>query len=322
MTQRAFRGNRLIFPVVDTVGQTCLFSFDLAANRMEQIATLQGSPGDLVASNQYLVWTDNTYIPETSTCPTESPALAPGTPSLPATSPCKKTLPQHRTEMHVYDLQTHRENNNYLLAGTSLDLDNDILVWQSGGGIYGKNLSSGQPFTITVQDSSQPKVSGEWVAYVTSASPEENLLAANLHLFNLQTGEDRLLGKVSNQVNGGGYAIDGGTLAWIKVSFGAERPIHELHVYNLATGQDRRVDTNNDDYRASLHLSDSLLVYLQKGWQAIDLQHDRKFDLFTPSSGWDSLDTPALFGNRLIWTETDKLSGVVRLYTAPVNRGS
>jgi hypothetical protein len=322
MTQRAFRGNRLVFPVVDTVGQTCLFSFDLAANRMEQIATLRGTPGDLVASNRYLVWTDNTYTPEMNTCPTESPALAPGAQPLPSTSPCRRTLPQHRSEMHVYDLQVHRESNYQLPAGNALDLDGDILVWQEGGGVYGKNLSSGQPYTITAQEGSQPKVAGEWVAYAASASPEENLLAANLHLFNLRTGEDRLLGKVSNQVNGGGYALDGETLAWVKISFGAERPIHELHVYNLATGQDRRVDTNNDDYRASLHLSDNLLVYLQKGWQGIDLQRDQKFDIFTPSSGWDSLDTPALFGNRLIWTETDKLSGVVRLYSAPVNRGS
>ena len=225
--------------------------------------------------------------------------------------------------MHAYDLQAHQVINYQLPRGSSLDLESDILVWQDGGGIYGKNLSTGQPFTVTTQGGSQPKLAGEWVVYVTRSNELAESLAADLHIFNMRTGETRLVGPVSNQVNGGGYAVENDILAWVKILHTTNSPSlrHELHIYSLATGQDRRVDVSNDDYRASLHLSDNLLIYLQKGWQAIDLQRDQKFDIFPPSIGWESLDTPDLFSNRLVWTETDKSSGVIRLYIAPVNRG-
>jgi len=320
MTQRAFSGNRLILPVVDTTGQTCLFSFDLAANRMEQIAILRGSAGDLVASDRYLVWTDNTYIPEVNACPTESPAPAPGTLApLPSTQ-CIGSTPQDRIETRVYDFQNHQELNRLIPMGSSFDLEGDNLVWQGRQGIYGENLSTGQPFTITAQGGSQPKIAGDWVVYAIR-SEESPMISADLHLFDRRTSQDMVLGTVSNPINGGGYAIDGDALAWVKVSFDPGHLLYELHIYSLRTGQDRRVDINNDGYRASLHLSGDLLVYLQKGWQAIDLRREQKFDLFTPSIGWESLDTPALLGNRLVWTETDKLSSVLRLYTATVNRG-
>jgi len=317
--QVVVHGNQLAIPVTDAEGWTCLFVSDLATGRSEQIATLRGALADLVLSDRYLVWTDHLYIPGSTPHPPEPPPPAPGTPTRPPSTPRSYTPTQDRTEMHVYDLGVRREVDFLVGSRQCLSLDGDVLVWQTYGGIYGQHLTTGQLFTVTTQEASCPKVAGEWVAYAARANGQPELLVADLHLFNWRTGEDRLLGLVSHQVYGGGYALDGESLVWIKVHFGTGTlppPLYELHVVTLATGQDRMLNISDNDYLADLRLSDGLLLYFaQKGWQAMDLRRDRQFAIFPSSMAGINLS-----GNRLIWVVPGYSPGTAQLYTALVDR--
>ncbi len=322
--QIATRGDQSAIPITDAEGWTCLFVSNLATGRSEQIATLRGSLGSLSISDSYLVWTDEVYTPEVNPCPPAAPATETRSPS----TPCTSVPPQQRTELHIYDLRARREVKREIGQRRFLALAGDVLAWQeyrgADWGIYGQKLSTGQSFTITTQGGSYPKVFGEWVAYVTRSKDAPESSSSELHLFNWQTGQDRLLGLVPSGVDGGGYTMEGNSLAWVKFSFGSatiQRPVHELHVYDLATGKDRKVDINDDSYLTGLQLSDDLLIYLQKGWQAVDLKRDLKFSVFPSSAGLESLGKIALSGNRLVWLETEKPSGVIRLYLAQLDRG-
>jgi hypothetical protein len=230
--------------------------------------------------------------------------------------------------MHVYDLGARREAELVVASRRFLDLDGNVLVWQeyrgTTWGIYGQDLVTGRPFTVTTQSASYPKVAGQWVAYVVRAATAPEDLASELHMFNRRTGEDSVLGLVSSSVDGGGFAIDGNSLAWVKVSLGAESAqpsVYELHVYDMIAGQDRQVNIGSNAYLTNLHLSDDLLLYLQHGWQAADLRRNITFEVFPPSAGLDMLSELVVFGNRLVWSETDRIVGVTRLYTSHIDRG-
>lgn len=322
----AVHGDQIVIPVTDAEGWTCIFVSDLASGRSEQIATLKGGLGDLAISDRYLVWTDE-IIAEGSNCP---PILTLET-STPSPSPlCAYIPPQQRTEMHIYDLGAGREIAHQVVKRHFFDLASDVLVWQEYGdtrGIYGRNLATGQPFTATTRIATYPHVAGDWVAYVDAKESTNEWWVTNLYLFNRKTGEESFIGPVSHDPDGGGYAIDGESLAWVKVLSGSSQqgatpPAYELHVYTLATGRDRKLDIVEDVYPTDLHLSDSLLLYhTQDGWQAMDLRRDLKFTIFPFSSALESVAGLKLSSERLVWLVSDRASGINQLYTAHVNRG-
>lgn len=326
-SQVALHHKLLIISVTDAQGWTCLFISDINGKRPEQIATLRGMLEELVVSDQYLVWVDKVYIvdsPEsgrTSESPASTREISPQQPG--AQHAVDASISTH-TYIHVYDLRARREVAQYEAERRFFDLANDVLVWQeyrgTTWGVYGQNLATGQMFTVTNESASYPRVGGDWIAYVGSRE-SVNRLAVDLHLFNWRTGEEMLIGPVSNDPGGKGYDIDEESLAWVKVQ--ADRqgfPSYELHIYNLATGNDRRLETGNGEYLGNLHLSDHLLIYAQSGWQAADPQTELMFTIFPSPAALESIPMLGVSNNRLVWGERDALSGAIHLYTAQINR--
>lgn len=327
LPQVALQHEMLIIPVSDAQGWTCLFISDINGKQPEQIATLRGMLEELVISDQYLVWIDKVYIVDSSKSGRTSESPVPTREISPQEAESQQALDaliSTRTYIHIYDLRARREVAQYEAERRFFDLANDVLVWQEyrgmTWGIYGQNLATGRTFTVTTESASYPRVGGDWIAYV-GLRESVNRLAVDLHLFNWRTGEDVLIGSVSNDPSGKGYDIDGETLAWVKVQVdGPGFPTYELHVYSLATGDDRRLETGDSKYLGNLHLSDHLLIYAQNGWQAADLQTGSMFTIFPSPAALELIPILDVSGNRLVWGERDALSSAIHLYTAQINR--
>lgn len=326
-SQVALHHQLLIIPVTDAQGWTCLFISDINGKRPEQIATLRGMLEELAVSDQYLVWVDKVYIvdsPEsgrTSESPVSTREIPPQQPG--ARHAVDASISTH-TYIHVYDLRARKEVAQHEAERRFFDLANDVLVWQeyqgTTWGIYGQNLATGRMFTVTTESASYPRISGDWIAYVGSRE-SINRLAVDLHLFNWRTGEEVLIGSVSNEPCGKGYDIDEGSLAWVKVQADKQGfPSYELHIYSLATGNDRRLETGDSEYLGNLRLSDHLLIYAQNGWQAADLQTDSMFTLFPSPAALESIPILGISNSRLVWGERDVSSNAIHLYTAQINR--
>lgn len=318
----ALSGKRAAVSITNADGWTCVFVGDINTGRAEQIASLRGNIQDLVISDQYAVWTDQTVEESSPPCTPKAPASAPGT-ALPLDQPCRSNPPQYRSELHVYDLQARREIDRRAGTYRFLNLSNDVLVWQDYFGIYGQSIANKQTFTVTLQSASYPKIAGDWIAYSIPQEGVNRMLTADLHLFSQRTKEDKVIGSVAAQADGAGYAIDGTWLAWMKIDGGQSTPpAYEVNVYSLATKQNRKIDVGNTIYPSPLLLSDGLLVYARDGWHAVDLKNGAQFDLFVSQSAIESVTSLKVSDNRLLWKMEDRVSRNIQLYTAQVIRPS
>ena len=128
------------------------------------------------------------------------------------------------TRLKYYDRATGQE---HLLAGVAprwMELSGDVVVWMEfnyegeyGRDIRAQDLRTGRQWAIAQRAGHQeiPHISGRWVVYMDQAS-DRSRFVAGLYAYDLETGEDRMLGRVyTNADRGEYYAVDDGRVVWV-----------------------------------------------------------------------------------------------------------
>lgn len=249
-------------------------------------------------------------------------------------------------QIHVFDRTQRREFTIGHGLRFQLDLKDDLLVWQENRerswGIYGYDLRVNQEFMVAEGPGvhSFPRVcNNEWVIYLQHEQGWPGV--ADLHAYNLTTGEDILIGQVPfprNAAAGHQHVCDGQRVAWISVKMKqytsqevnptrgrsetvtSTTPVYEQHLYDLAARRDWTLNIPAYSF-ASLLLDGDILISKIGYDVGYDLSRDVPFSVypgFPPdqSTGGRLL----LSNNRLVWISST-LSGVPqRLFTALIVR--
>ncbi len=242
-------------------------------------------------------------------------------------------------KVHIFDLQTGDET---VLGGAGRSLhypavSGSIIVWDErnmtstlGVDIHAYDMATGQTFTVTQRPGQQarPVIEGEWVVYRNRVIDDPRNPIADIYLYNITTGEDRLLGtnRYAADATEGVYAIANGRVVWNEWPAGEWRDGKwyevepSLHVRELSDGAERVLNSLEN---APLYfvLSGDLLV--SDGW-GYDLAQDIFFDV--PRVG----NTRAVFlsETRIVWLVIERQSNDTsalepthyQLFTASIKR--
>lgn len=190
-------------------------------------------------------------------------------------------------------------------APSALDLSGDVVVWEewqegeNNYDVYAHNLRTGQRWTVTGRPNGQlyPHISGQWVIYLDYAIPFDQPGSIALWAYNLESGEDSMLGQVvfpMDASRGTHHAISDGLVVWAAPSGEFDSP-HRLMGLDLKT-PDAQPFPVMAGYLDSLKLFDGILVYgygrgrvLYGLWRGEQLAFlDRTTDLF-------------ISGERVVW---------------------
>jgi hypothetical protein len=268
--------------------QIKLYVIDLNSGQMRQIGTSNPGVAIMRTSGQYIVWN------------------------------------RDEAEILAYDLQANKEI--YIAPGKYPDMSGRTVVWidlrnvHQGdlADIYGYDLSLEQEFPVIVRPGrqTQPKIAGQWVAYLEIVGEMDY----RLRVHHISTGEDFEIGAVpvfippSFLVAAQYFAISGNHLAWVSA-----QNSYEIHVYDLDTRTDRVI------LKSETSLHDILLdgdILLYDGGKGYDLSLNVSFSIPPMGGEWlGAGGSPLLLsGDRLVWTVEKDTDQIRHLFTARIVR--
>ncbi len=259
-------------------------------------------------------------------------------------SPVTSTVYYNR--IIVIDLDT---GGKILLGDTHANqqrpsISGDIVVWedlrnekQSGSDIYAYDLKAGKEFPVVATASWEiaPRISGEWVTYLTLPTQYPPGKAPNtieLRAHSLKTDEDFSIGWIPSPNNaswGTYHAIDGDKIAWVKVTNAALFQFtSELHLYDLTSRTDRKLTDhlpNRIAFDISLSAQSGIVVYNDPGgnWMVLDWLPATPVPIPVASPLQLSVDFLLVSGDYLVWRFSLNHDGSnVKLFAAPITRRS
>ncbi len=204
--------------------------------------------------------------------------------------------------LKAYDRETGREYTVEANTTYELDLSGDVVVWEervNDNNVFAQNLRTGQRWTIAERPGAQryPRISGSWVVYVDLAEHASKEQVADLWAYNLETGEDSMLGKVvypKDASRGTHHAISDGLVVWAAPS-GEFDPPHRLMGLDLNT-PGAQPFLIMSGYFDSLKLFDGILVYgYGRGRTLYDLQRKEQLAFL------DRTTDLVISGDRVVW---------------------
>ncbi len=227
--------------------------------------------------------------------------------------------------LRIYDRQTDAEHTIEAKYPVELDLSDDVMVWDEyRGDVFAQNLRTGQRWTIAERPGEQgfARISGRWVIYLdgTEYSPEEQV--ADLRVYDLESGEDRVLGQVNHPLMGSAgtyHAISGSRVVWTTPP-SADYTTYQVLSLDLDDPQSQPSVVMSGDFGpSSLRLFGDILVYhWQRGKVLYDLWQGEELTFLDR--------TTAIFisGNRVVWEALLDVDGSgkwsYRLYTARIEQ--
>jgi len=230
---------------------------------------------------------------------------------LVGTESAEATDGSRRGRLKVYDRQTEEEYTVEAEDPVQVGLSGDVVVWQTYGSnsdIFAQDLRTGRRSVIARRPGAQkyPHISGAWAIYLDLAkhSPEEQV--ADLWAYNLESGEDRLLGQSYYPLDssaGTYHALSGSRVVWTTpwtTPPGGEDGLFRVLSLDLARPQDPpQVVMSGDFDPDSLRLFDDILIY-HKGWgrTLYDLQRGE------PLAVLEQADEVIISGKLVVWEET------------------
>lgn len=270
-------------------GQIKLYVVDLDSGQMHQIGTSNPGVAIIRTSGQYIAWN------------------------------------RDEADILAYDLQANKEI--YIAPGRYPDISGSVVVWidlrnvHQGdlADIYGYDLNLGQEFPVVVRPGrqTQPKISGQWVAYLEIIKEMDY----RLHVHHIQTGKDFEIGAVpvflppSSLVTAEYFALSGNRLAWVP----AQNP-SSVHLYDLTTHTDRIVIESERTFHDILLDGDILLC--DGGRIGYDLSLNVSFSIPPMGEEWLGAGSSPLLlsGDRLVWTMEKDTDQIQHLFTARIIR--
>lgn len=221
-------------------------------------------------------------------------------------------------------------------------ISGDIVVWEdrrnkdrSGTDIYAYDLKTGKEFTVTATISMEiaPRVSGQWVTYLTLPTqyrPGEAPSTIELRAHSLKTGEDFSIGMIPSPNNaswGTYHAIDGDKVAWVKVTDAVwPQYVSELHLYDLTTRTDRTLTEpipNRPPTDISLSAKSGLVVYNSptQHWVVLDWRPAVPVPLAVTEPIKSIGDHLMATGDYLVWRlPLNHDTSDVKIFAVPVTR--
>jgi hypothetical protein len=279
-------GNTLVGAANES-GQIKLYAVDLNSGQMRQIGVSNPGVGTIRASERYVVWD------------------------------------RDEAEVFVYDSQANKET--LVAPGRYPDVSGNIVVWidtrnarpDDPSDIYGYDLSLRKEFPIVVRSGrqTQPKIAGQWVAYLDIVGDEDY----RLRVHHLKTDEDFEIGTVpvfkppSALVAAEYFALSSNRLAWISA-----QDIHTVHIYDLDARTDRALLKSETAFHNVLLDGDILLG--DGGRIGYDLSRNVSFSVPHATGEWlGAGGSPILLSrNRLVWAMTKDGEEVQHLFTAQI----
>jgi len=289
--------------IVRVDGKNQIVLIDLNSRDVWQISSASEIPGKYSSriSDAWIVWAEETELPDRS----------------------------FDRRLKVYD---RKQGHEFALEGSVpdlVDLSGDVVVWQEWGGeennwdIVAHNLRTGQRWSFGQRPGTQwyPRISGSWVLYIQQGDYSFAEKTADLRAFNLETGEDVLVGQVFNPhdaTEGTFHAIGGSTVVWIPPVSPPDYACQflSLDLNGLRTAHSLPIPNCPGD----LQLFGDILAYHELGGKVLyDLTEGRP--LATVKSV-DNMGVEDLFisGDRVIWDLWDWRSGRGSLFTARIGR--
>jgi len=252
-TQPAYRwgldmdGDFVVWLERDKVGEVRVVMYDLRNHKEQVISSLRGAKSPPRISGHYVVWGEHYEKGD-----------------------------QFVQEIHAYDLQ--RDQEFILGVGDKPDVSGQFIVW------YDPWVDPHHPtvlYDLKKRTKTRLPVTGggakiwhDYLIYVTPASDQQEGIA-DLHLFNLSTSQDTIIGKLVYTPNTPAddyYEIDDGYVLW-SGSTG-------IHIYDIAHGtRDTLAATQPGPIKG--HFSKGIFVDLH---HAFNLKKGSSFQTFTTSS--------------------------------------
>jgi len=237
--------------------------------------------------------------------------------------------PEYR--LKAYDRETGREST--LETGTvyELDLSGDIVVWQEWQGrenvnasdIYAQNLRTGQRWTIAEHPASQayPHISGQWVIYLDVAKYGRREQVADLWAYNLESGEDRLVGQVFHPLDASAgmfHAIDDGKAVWTMCQIGTT---FECQFFGVDLDNPTEYFVNMPAEFGPEVFSDNIVAYSGKRgtMELYDLEQGKLVAVIGDPQTGTVVNALFISGDRVVWV-TENREGLVSLFAARIER--
>lgn len=274
-SELAVDGNYVVWRSYED-GQTNIVAYNLATGEEQRISSLPGGKGAPSIDGQYVVW-DEGYV-------TDNDEVV--------------------SEIRAYNLAEHEER--VLGSGTRPGISGQIVVWYDPWGdpdhpTVIHNLAGGEQYRLATVRGGGAEISGNWIAYGLPfwSSPTSSTAGsiAELHAYNLQTGEDVRLGRFRSRNDasqGHEFAISDELVIWKGVRETPEQGL--VHVYDLNTHQER-VLTDPPSFDRP-HLAQGILL---AGAQAYNVDRGTKARIFRSGLQY-RLDSLAHDGHTVAWT--------------------
>lgn len=154
--------------------------------------------------------------------------------------------------------------------------------------LYTENLESGEVKSIAVRENvqSMPKINGDWVTYLDTERIGSNNKRERVRAYNLNTGEDRLLGvtQYATQSEGGTYGIGSGRIVWLGWRGELEPDTHNLHVFDTHTGEIYTpANLSADDMAPTFDMAGDMLFFgCTTGYCGYDLAQEQLVEIPYP----------------------------------------